>query len=178
MIRSICAIVVLFAAAACAPSPDRPGAAGARGAIDTQEPQREAAVTLPPYPQDGNLLEFTFGPAGSHRYFIDTQSLHVSADGIVRYAIVVNAAGGATNVSFEGIRCQGAQKRVYALGRGGNQWIEAKRSDWSPIRFTQPNEYQAGLYADAFCPGRVAVRSREEALKALRSGSRGRVSPE
>ena len=72
-------------------------------------PSSEKALVLPPYPQEKNLLEFAVGPTGSRRYFIDRQSLSVGADGIVRYTVIVRAAGGAVNATYEGIRCIPAQ---------------------------------------------------------------------
>jgi hypothetical protein len=54
--------------------------------------------------------------------------------------------------------------------------VEAKSSDWTEIRAWSLNEYQATLYADFFCPGRIIVRNRDEALQALQRGaSRGPV---
>jgi hypothetical protein len=176
MIRRTIVVAAAFAAAACMSSPDRTGATRAYDGIDTQGIPREGAFTRPPYPQDSNLMEFSVGPAVSHRYFIDTQSVSVGTDGIVRYTVVIRAAGGATNVFFEGIRCDPAQKRIYAFGRAGGQWIEAKRADWTPIHLHRLEDYQTTLYADGFCPERSIVRSREEALFALRSRFRGPAS--
>ncbi len=177
MIRRITICIAAFAAVACmSTSPDRSGANRGRDGNDTQGRAREAAFSRPPYPQDSDLMEFSVGEAGSHRYFIDTKSVSVGTDGIVRYTVVVKAAGGATNVLFEGIRCDPAQKRIYAFGRTGGQWIEAKRAAWTPIRLNRLDDYQTALYEDGFCPERSLVRTREEALFALRSRFRGRPS--
>ena len=139
-------------------------------------PPPENAVALPAYPQQKDLLEFSAGPVGSHRYFIDKQSILVGADGIVRYSVVVRAAGGATNTTYEGLRCATRQKRLYAVGRADGKWVESKRSEWSEVRPWAPNEYQATLFTDFFCPGRLIVRDREAALRALQRGaSRGPV---
>lgn len=176
MIRRTIVVVAAFAAAACMSSPDRTGATRAYDGSDTQRIPREGAFTRPPYPQDSNLMEFAVGPAVSHRYFIDTQSVSVGTDGVARYTVVIRAAGGATNVFFEGIRCDPAQKRIYAFGRAGGQWIEAKRAAWTPIRLNRLDDYQTTLYEDGFCPERRMVRSREEALFAIRSRFLGRGS--
>jgi CNP1-like family protein len=141
---------------------------------EPQGPPPENALNLPSYPQEKDLLEFAAGRAGSHRYFIDKQSLVVGTDGIVRYAVIVRAAGGAVSASYEGIRCNPPQKRLFAVGRG-DKWIEAKNAQWTEIRPRVANEYQATLYMDFFCPNRLIVRDRDEALRALlRSGSRDR----
>jgi hypothetical protein len=177
MMRRLAAVLLLAAAAGCGSISQRTASEWERASSDSQEQRpREHAVALPRYPQERDLLEFEFRPIGSHRYFLDTQSLNVGSDGIVRYSVVVKTAGGAVNTSYEGIRCATREKRLYATGRGGNQWVEAKRSDWTEIRRNDPNEFQAMLYADAFCPGRLIVRSRDEALNALRASMRGRAS--
>src|SRR5688572_18314077 len=77
-----------------------------REAVDEKKAVPEQAVVLPPYPQDANLVEFAFGASGSHRYFVDASTLDVGADGVVRYSLVVRTTGGASNASFEGIRCK------------------------------------------------------------------------
>jgi len=174
MIRRVIVVVAALAAVASASNPDRSRAPGV--GMNADGLPREGGFTRPPYPQDSNLMEFSVGPAVSHRYFIDPQSVSVGTDGIVRYTVVIRAAGGATNVFFEGMRCDPAQKRIYAIGRAGGQWVEAKRADWTPILLNRLDDYQTALYDDGFCPDRSIVRSREEALFALRSRFRGPAS--
>jgi len=140
-----------------------------RGALETKEAVvREQQVVLPPYPRESDLVEFGVGPTRSHRYFIDASSLQMGADGVARYALVVRTAGGASNTSYEGIRCKGYEKRIYALGRAEARWIEAKRSSWEKIDPVR-TEYQAVLYRDYLCPDRT-LATREDALRALRYG--------
>ena len=91
-------VVLVLALVACGCSRERPGSTWAREGTDTHERPREVALTLPAYPRDEDLLEFTAGPAGSHRYFVDVRSISIGTDGIVRYSVVVRAAGGAVNV--------------------------------------------------------------------------------
>ena len=137
-----------------------------RDAVDATKAAPEQSVSLPAYPQDSDLLEFTVGTV-PHRYFIDGRTLAVGADGVVRYALVVATAGGARNFSYEGIRCKTYEKRIYALGHPQRKWIEARRSVWEPIQRGRANEHQDILYREYFCPDRFAT-SREAALRALR----------
>ncbi|RPI44763.1 MAG: hypothetical protein EHM59_12000, partial [Betaproteobacteria bacterium] len=62
--------------------------------------------------------------------------------------------------------------RIYAMGSRDRKWLEAKRSDWEPIRGGRPNEYRGILYSDYFCPDGAVLPTRETALRALRSGQR------
>lgn len=144
-----------------------------RGAIDEKKAAPEQAVVLPPYPQESDLVEFASGPSGSHRYFVDASTLDVGADGVVRYTLVVRTAGGASNASFEGIRCKTHEKRLYALGHPQRRWIEARRSVWEPIQAGRSNEHQAVLYAEYFCPDRSIVADRASALRAFAAGTYG-----
>ena len=137
-----------------------------RDAVDAKKIEREQSVSLPAYPQDSDLLEFSVGTV-PHRYFIDAKTLAVGADGVVRYALVVQTAGGARNASYEGIRCKSYEKRIYALGHPQGKWIEARRSVWEPIQQGRANEHQDILYREFFCPDRIAA-SRDAALRALR----------
>ena len=169
MLRILVLVAVFSAVYGCGPRRSDTGTAGVprdaeEGAV------REAKVELPGFPQDNDLIEFFPGRIGSHRYFIDGRTLAMGKDGVVRYAVVVKTAGGATNVAYEGIRCASGERRVYALGDRNRHWVEAKRSDWEPIRRGQVNEYRQILYADYFCPDRVVLPDRETALRALRSG--------
>ncbi len=84
-------------------------------------PWQEGASTLPPWPNDADLIELSLdGPPSSFRYFIDRRNLRIGADGVVRYTLVAQGPSGTRNLSVEGLRCtpRGAHK-TYALGIGG-----------------------------------------------------------
>jgi hypothetical protein len=138
-----------------------------RGAVDAKKATPEQSVILPAYPQDADLLEFTVGTV-PHRYFIDGKTLAVGADGVVHYTLVVQTAGGARNASYEGIRCPGYEKRIYAIGHPQGKWIEAKRSVWEPIQQGRANEHQDVLFREYFCPDRLVI-SRDAIVRALRT---------
>ncbi|MCW5605336.1 MAG: hypothetical protein KIT18_12415, partial [Burkholderiales bacterium] len=69
-----------------------------------KKPWAEIVTQIPAYPKSENLLPFDAGSATSHRFFIDAASISVGEDGVIRYTLMIRTAGGATNVSFEGIR--------------------------------------------------------------------------
>jgi hypothetical protein len=75
----------------------------------------------------------------------------VGDDGVVRYTLVIKAGGGATNVTFEGIRCESHQVRVYALGRPGSQWSRARNAGWREIEPREINGYHYALHRDYYC---------------------------
>ena len=88
-----------------------------------EEPQLETAVELPPFPTDSDLLEMHLDISRTQfRYYVDETSLRVNKDGIVLYAVVIKSKSGASNVFFEGIRCNEATYRSYAFGGSDGKW--------------------------------------------------------
>ena len=114
---------------------------------------KEIEAKIPAYPKDANLVRFDAGPATPHRFFIDTQSLSIGDDGVVRYILVVKTAGGATNVSFEGIRCDTREQRYYALGHANGSWTRARNTQWRRIEYQDYNRQHGALYTDFLCTG-------------------------
>jgi len=170
MMRGLALLVILAAITGCSGRLVESKADWERGALDSAERTRELSVKLPPYPNDVDLIEFFPGPLRSHHYFIDGKTLDVGSDGIVRYVVVIKAAGGATNVAYEGIRCRPKEKRTYALGNRGQSWTELKRSEWESIQTGRLNEYQGMLHSDYFCTDPNATPNRANALRRLRMG--------
>lgn len=151
------------------------GSSAPREAEDVQEdgfrrPPAEVKLELPPFPRESDLVQFYPGPVGGHRYYIDATHLIVGPDRIIRYAVVMRTSGGATNTSYEGIRCQTTEQRLYATGYPGKGWVEAKTSDWVPIRSGRVNEHQAFLYSEYFCPYGAMPANKASIVNALREG--------
>lgn len=136
------------------------------------EPEQvgELALKLPAYPKDSNLIEFYAGPRASNHFFIDKDSLSAGKDGIVRYTLVIKTSGGATNISYEGIRCADQEFKIYATGNADGTWAINRMSDWRPIENKQINGYHAALNHNFFCPLYNPIHSAEEGLDALRRG--------
>ena len=133
------------------------------------KPWDEQKTLLPPYPKSGSLVPFYVGPS-AFSFFIDQASVGVGDDGAVRYTLVARSASGATNVSYEGIRCDVYESRIYAFGRSDGAWSQATNAKWMPIDrlATSP---QTSLADDFFCSQRGPVRTTEDALAALARGN-------
>lgn len=127
----------------------------------------EIEAKIPDYPKEQNLIEFDVGAATRNRYYIDGTTLSIGEDGVVRYVIVVRTSGGATNVSFEGIRCGTKERKLYAFGRSDNAWVKSRVSEWQG---TRPGSYQAVLSKEYFCPKGAAILKAEEGVDALKRG--------
>ncbi|HEU4350689.1 MAG TPA: CNP1-like family protein [Burkholderiales bacterium] len=133
-------------------------------------PPSENEVSLPAYPRDRDLIEFSAGPTRDFRYFIDGTSITVGSDGIVRYTLVARSAEGVENVSYEGMRCSTGELRVYALG-GERVW-RATPGAWRPMQPGSMQPWHRVLYREYFCRYREPVASPEQAIYALRGARR------
>src|SRR5512135_30612 len=140
--------------------------------FEQDKPWAEVAAQLPAYPKDQNLIPFNVSSATNNEFFVDSQSISVGNDKVVRYTVVVRAAGGATNVSYEGIRCETAERRLYAYGHPGGSWSRARDAAWQGIRLRSLLSYRKALYEDHFCPEGINVRDAKTAVDSLRRGVR------
>lgn len=145
--------------------------------VDDDEPkwQEDEDVALPAFPNESNLAEYYVSAVATNRYFVDTASIAMGGDGVVRYALVVRTAGGATNVTFEGLRCDSMQYKIYATGRTDAQWARARRVEWRPVENKPVNRHHAALSRDYFCPEGNRLGSAAEGVEALRLGKHPRA---
>jgi len=163
--RGVRALAALTLAAGCAQS---------KPFIDelNAKPWEAQKALLPPYPSVASMVPFYVGPV-PFSFFVDRTSVKVGQDGVVRYTLISRSGSGATNISYEGIRCDGYSRRVYAFGRSDGGWSQATNSQWVPIDRLAADP-QTALANDFFCPERGPVRTTEEALQALALGNRRR----
>lgn len=133
-------------------------------------PWQEREAVLPEFPRPGDWLPFAVSAASSNRFFVDARSLRVDDDGVVRYVLLVETAEGARNLTFEGMRCETRERRLYASGRGDASWSPSRNRAWQPIRDAVANRHYAALFSEYFCPVGVIVRDAAEALLSLRQG--------
>ena len=118
---------------------------------DEKKPWAEIEAQLPAYPREENLLRFDAGSATANRFYIDASSLTVGPDGVVRYSLLIRASGGASNVSFEGIRCETREQKLYAVGRSDGKWTRARNPAWRAIEYKELNRHHGVLFAEFFC---------------------------
>ena len=131
---------------------------------------REIVAQIPAYPKPEDLVRVPTGTATSHQFFVDARSLALGEDGVMRYTVVTKAAGGATNVTFEGIRCETRERKVYALGRSDGSWVRSRSSEWQRVVLRDLAPYTHTLYHQFFCNERTRPTPVRIALDALRQG--------
>ncbi len=173
MKRTLALILLGAAAAACAQMPGPYGVRERNTGYEEEAPwQEQQEVELPAFPKPEDLREFYVGAVATNKYLIDASTLAVGSDDVVRYVLVVKTSGGATNISFEGIRCKERSWKHYAAGRNDSTWARprANHSEWRPIENKPVNRHHAALSRDYFCPGGIAIHTADEGRNALRLG--------
>ncbi len=149
------------------------GALASAESDDDFAPQawREQEVGMPAAPVEANLHPFYVSPVESNRFYLDMASLSLGGDGVVRYVLVVLTPGGARNVSFEGMRCETRERRIYASGRQDGSWSKVRRVEWLPVREAGVNRHHAALFLDYLCPGGIMAASLGDIRSALKRTS-------
>jgi hypothetical protein len=109
-------------------------------------------------------------------YYIDPASISVGADGVVRYSVVARSMGGATNVSYEGLRCNSRERILYAFGRADGSWSPARKLEWQSAAGGTA-KYFSTLADYYFCPNRKPVADAAEAVDALKQGGHSALAP-
>lgn len=130
----------------------------------------EVAVQLPTSPKESSLQPFYVSATTDNRFWVDLDSVSVGSDGVVRYTLLVRTGTGAKNVSYEGMRCETRERRLYAFGRSDGSWSKSRGNQWMRIQEAVNNRQHAALFTEYFCPGGVVVSSATEAKSALRRG--------
>lgn len=130
----------------------------------------ELQVQLPAAPRSEAFLPVYVSATTENKFQVDADSITVGSDGVVRYSLVIVSASGAQNVSYEGMRCATAERRLYAFGRSDGSWSKARSNRWVKIQESTLNRHHAALFREFFCPEGMTVRDADEARMALRQG--------
>lgn len=139
--------------------------------LDYKKDWKAIQSNLPAYPQQENLLKFDAGPTARLRYFIDAKSISIDEQRVIRYTIVAQSEQGASNISYEGIRCETRERKRYAIGNNETRtWTHAKNSEWQQLEMVTQSLAQRELAKFYFCPRGLVVNSPKEAIHALKAG--------
>lgn len=130
------------------------------------------APTLPAYPKQASLMLFPTSWSANETY-IDVDTLVISEDRVVRYSLVIRSAGGAENVSYEGLRCETGERRIYAFGRRDGTWSAARNSAWRRIDDSRINRQHFEFWRDVFCDGKM-IEPRVKLIANIKRGGRER----
>lgn len=164
---SVAATLVLVGLTACAgvsPQPAEPARGRGNADIpDTALPSTRSSIfekrerlpeqdlEFPPAPMDADLRQVTLRNLTDNKVELDSKALAVTPDAIVRYTLVVTSPQGARNVSYEGIRCDPAEWKTFALGRSDGTWATPSQAEWQMVEERGYNAIRYTLAKDYFC---------------------------
>jgi hypothetical protein len=141
------------------------------GVIDEKD-FKEIDVELPAYPGEADLIEFRLRRNSSNRYYVDSKSISIGPDRVVRYSAVIESQSGALNTSYEGMRCKTSEYKVYAYGIKDGEWSNARGSQWRKIERSSA-DFRFTLYKDYFCDIEAIAGRNEKDLIANLKGNSG-----
>ena len=130
------------------------------------KPWVDSPIVLPAAPATENLLSF-YGN-DSQSFFIDSKSISLVADGSLRFTLVSTSQSGAKNVSYEGLRCDSNQKRLFAFGRGDGSWSNSRRNEWDSFSNKGVNQQHSTLAWDFVCEGGSIAGNVEKIIQRIR----------
>ena len=133
-------------------------------------PIAEKEVALPPFPSSEALIPVYAGVTSSNRFFLDRSSLAIGDEDIVRFVLVTRSPSGVENVSFEGVRCQTFERRIYAVGRSDRTWSKSRNAKWMRISSSTISLPHWELARRYFCDFGLPVGSPSQILDAVRRG--------
>jgi len=139
--------------------------------FDDEKTWKEVETVLPKPPTQEGLVQIDVRSLSTNAFFVDQDSVEFGRDGVIRYTMVVISPSGARNVTYEGMRCGAAEKRLYAFGRADGTWSPAKSANWQRIEGGKLNQQHAALYREYFCTSGGSVSSTDEARRVLRYGN-------
>lgn len=132
------------------------------------KPWQELALQLPAAPQPEDLLPFEVSATATQAFAIDAKSLTIGEDGIIRYTLVAASPAGARNISYEGIRCETFEKKLYAIGQADGSWSRSRRHQWERIVRNAANRQHAVLAIDYFCDASSIAGNAKQILERIR----------
>ena len=156
-IASCCATVLL---AAC--STPKPPSQFEQDFDDQTKTWQEIQGELPPAPRDSDLVPFNVSGASQYRFSVDGYTLSIGSDGVYRYVLVATSPEGSRNVTYEGIRCETGEKKLYATGQPNGSWVKSRSAAWTRIEEVGNNRQQAALMKEYFCIDSYPTRSVRE----------------
>lgn len=131
------------------------------------EKWQESAISLPPYPDDRDLLPVAMNSTDTLKIFIDGKSITRAPDLVARFALVVESPSGARSVFYDGYRCETRQYKTYAIGTTQHTWSPAANPQWLTIPRSEINAFRDVIYRRYVCDGQKSARSPQDLRRLL-----------
>lgn len=128
----------------------------------------ETEVKIPVAPPSKDLKPFYVSAITQLKFALDAPSITFGKDEAIRYIVVITSSSGAQQVTYEGIRCETYEWRLYATMQSDGKWGKSPNSRWQVIKNVSYNSYHTALVRDAFCENSIPRRSAKEIISLLK----------
>lgn len=144
--------------------------------------QESREVDFPPPPVQDNLVPLDAEAIGSgYEYFVDTASVSLGGDLVLRYVVVLESGTGSSAIYYEGMRCETRQVKTYGFVTRQGAFKPMASSRWTPFRSSGPYAYRHLLAELYMCDREGWPISEKQVLERLAqnnpSGVRLRPKP-
>ena len=136
---------------------------------------KESGLELPAFPQRENLIPFDVSESFGFQFFIDTKSLSVGKDEIIRYVVILVSSEGATTAYYEGMRCSTREIKRFAeaFSESQGKWSLSRDPSWVTVSTIGRNNYRFALYNDYWCNVGAPIFSTKDMIRAIKRGGYG-----
>ena len=135
---------------------------------DAEKPWQEQHVPLPPFPRAQDLLPVRADAADlGYNYYIDVNSVSLSADEVLRYTVIIQSPRGASNIVYEGIRCATEEIKILAYGTRDGRFERMPDPQWINVYTQGPLGYRTTLVERYVCDKNGWAISSETVLERL-----------
>lgn len=135
--------------------------------IDNPDWQEEQASPPPDFSKD-RVVPIEMPGHVSLKVGVDSNTIVVGHDGVVRYVIVMVNASGSVNAVYEGIRCASSEVKTYARWSASGSWNMVSDPQWKNFSDNMPSRHAQAFAKQGACENRMTA-SKTDILRALKS---------
>ena len=136
---------------------------------------KEGATKLPTLPSDDSLLAVDMdGLPQGLKLYLDADELTLSdADRVLRFWVVIKSPAGAYNATYEGVRCDTSEFKIYAYGRRHSKpnVRPVPKPIWRDIGSLPGDHFRRELAEDILCQG-ITPRSQPDIIQRIKYSPR------
>jgi hypothetical protein len=126
----------------------------------------EDAPPAPPVYSTENLIRIEMPPYVTLKIGVDPKTIEVTADGLVRYVVVMRSTSGMTTAAYEGVRCTKGEVKTYARVNSAGIWVPDSQAQWRRLADSMGSRHAQAIVQQGGCEGVVGGR-REDVINAL-----------
>jgi hypothetical protein len=132
---------------------------------DVIEPIEEILPPPPSYSKH-KLVPIEMPPYVTLKVGVDPNTIDITADGVMRYVVVMHNASGSVTAAYEGIHCAKGEVKTYARVNSTGAWVFATQPQWRSLANNSGTRHAQAIALQGGCEG-VSSGRREDVINAL-----------